>query len=167
MGRKCAKIPCSVFHVMFLEPRIPPNTGNAIRLAAGTGVTLHLVEPLGFDLTEPKLKRAGLDYHDLASMVVHPDLETALASESLASSRVFAFTARATRWFTDVAFEEGDVLLFGPEPTGLPAEVLAHPRVTDQLRIPMLEGRRSLNLANSAAVVTYEAWRQHGFRGAS
>lgn len=152
---------------MFLEPRIPPNTGNAIRMVAGTGATLHLVEPLGFDLSEPQLKRAGLDYHDLASVVVHPDLETALSSEALAGSRVFAFTAHATRWHTDVAFEAGDVLLFGPEPTGLPEEALGHARVTDRLRIPMLAGRRSLNLSNSAAVVTYEAWRQHGFTGAS
>jgi tRNA (cytidine/uridine-2'-O-)-methyltransferase len=155
----------SVFHVMFFEPRIPPNTGNAIRLAAVTGTTLHLVEPLGFDLTEPKLRRAGLDYHDLASMVVHPDLDTALTTDQLAASRVFAFTAQATRWFSDVEFEPDDVLLFGPEPTGLPDEVLAHDRVTDRLRIPMVAGRRSLNLANSAAVVTYEAWRQQGFPG--
>jgi len=151
---------------MFLEPRIPPNTGNAIRMVAGTGATLHLVEPLGFDLAEPRLKRAGLDYHDLASVVVHPDLDAALASAPLASSRVFAFTAHATRWFTDVAFAPGDVLLFGPEPTGLPDDVLAHARVTDRLRIPLVEGRRSLNLSNSAAVVAYEAWRQHGFPGA-
>ena len=155
-----------MFHVMFLEPRIPPNTGNAIRLVANTGATLHLVEPLGFDLSEPKLRRAGLDYHDLASVEVHPDLETALAAEALVSGRVFAFTARATRWYTDVAYEPGDVLLFGPEPTGLDEAVLDHPRVTDRLRIPMLEGRRSLNLANSAAVVMYEAWRQQGFDGA-
>ena len=151
---------------MFLELRIPPNTGNAIRIAAVTGATLHLVEPLGFDLAEPKLKRAGLDYHDLASVVVHPDLDAALASAALASSRVFAFTAHATRWYTDVDFQPGDVLLFGPEPTGLPEEVLSHVRVTERLRIPMLDGRRSLNLANCAAVVTYEAWRQQGFAGA-
>ena len=151
---------------MFLEPRIPPNTGNAIRMAAATGVTLHLVEPLGFDLSEPQLKRAGLDYHDLASVVVHPDLDAALASEGLAASRVHAFTAHATRWHSDVEYEPGDVLLFGPEPTGLSADVLAHARVTDTLRIGMLDGRRSLNLANSAAVVTYEAWRQQGFPGA-
>ena len=150
---------------MFLEPRIPPNTGNAIRMVAATGATLHLVEPLGFDLSEPKLKRAGLDYHDLASVVVHPDLATALSGE-LAGARVFAFTAHATRWHTDVEYEPGDVLLFGPEPTGLPAEALAHDRVTDRLRIPMVPGRRSLNLSNSAAVATYEAWRQHGFPGA-
>ncbi len=150
---------------MFFEPQIPPNTGNAIRMVAGTGATLHLVEPLGFDLSEPKLRRAGLDYHDLASVVVHPDLDTALASPDLARSRVFALTSNATRWFTDVAFGAGDVLLFGPEPTGLPDDVLAHERVTDRLRIPMVAGRRSLNLSNSAAVVAYEAWRQQGFAG--
>ena len=152
--------------MMFVEPRIPPNTGNAIRMVAGTGATLHLVEPLGFDLAEPQLKRAGLDYHDLASVVVHPDLDAALASTALASARVFAFTAHATRWYSQVEFEPGDVLLFGPEPTGLTAEVLSHPRVTDRVRIPMKSGRRSLNLSNSAAVVTYEAWRQQGFSGA-
>lgn len=152
--------------MMFLEPRIPPNTGNAIRMVAGTGATLHLVEPLGFDLSDAKLKRAGLDYHDLASVTVHPSFDAALASEELASSRVFAFTAKATRWHTDVAFRPGDVLLFGPEPTGLPDTALEHPRVDDLIRIPMLEGRRSLNLSNAAAVVTYEAWRQHGFPGA-
>ncbi|PUA79395.1 tRNA (cytidine(34)-2'-O)-methyltransferase [Nocardioides currus] len=155
-----------MFHVMFLEPRIPPNTGNAIRMVAGTGATLHLVEPLGFDLSEPQLRRAGLDYHDLASVVVHPDLDTALAATELAASRVFAFTAHASRWFTDVEFEPGDVFLFGPEPTGLAEAALGHARITERLRIPMVEGRRSLNLSNSAAVVTYEAWRQHGFTGA-
>ena len=149
---------------MFLEPRIPPNTGNAIRMVAATGATLHLVEPLGFDLSEPKLQRARLDYHDLASVVVHPDLDTALGT--LVNMRVFAFTAHAARWHTDVAFQPGDVLLFGPEPTGLSDDVLGHDRVTDRLRIPMVPGRRSLNLANSAAVVSYEAWRQHGFPGA-
>ncbi|WP_243060309.1 tRNA (cytidine(34)-2'-O)-methyltransferase [Nocardioides sp. SR21] len=155
-----------MLHVIFFEPRIPGNTGSAIRMSAVTGTRLHLVEPLGFDLSEAKLKRAGLDYHDLASVAVHPDLDTALASDELAGSRVFAFTAHATRWFTDVEYQPGDALLFGPEPTGLPAEVLGHPRVTDRLRIPMVPGRRSLNLANSAAVATYEAWRQLGFRGA-
>lgn len=152
--------------MMFLEPRIPQNTGAAIRMVAVTGATLHLVEPLGFDLTEPKLKRAGLDYHDLASVVVHPDLDTALTSGALASSRVFAFTAHATRWYTDIEFASDDVLLFGPEPTGLSDEVLSHVRVTERLRIPMVGGRRSLNLSNAAAVVNYEAWRQQGFPGA-
>lgn len=155
-----------MFHVMFLEPRIPPNTGNAIRMVAGTGATLHLVEPLGFELDEPRLRRAGLDYHDLASVVVHPDLDAALSSPALASSRVFALTAHASRWYADVEFRPGDVLLFGPEPTGLPEEALGHARVTERLRIPMVAGRRSLNLSNSAAVVAYEAWRQQGFPGA-
>ena len=148
---------------MFHEPRIPPNTGNAIRLAAATGCELHLVGPLGFDLTEPKLRRAGLDYHDLASVTVHPDLTAAWAA--LTPSRVFAFTAHATASYSDIAYQPGDVLLFGPEPTGLSAEVLADPRVTTQVRIPMLAGRRSLNLANAASIALYEAWRQHGFAG--
>lgn len=148
---------------MFFEPRIPGNTGSAIRMSAVTGTRLHLVEPLGFDLSESKLKRAGLDYHDLATVEVHPDLDTALSGEALAGSRVFAFSAHATRWFTDVEFQPGDVLLFGPEPTGLSEDVLGHERITDRLRIPMVPGRRSLNLASSAAVATYEAWRQLGF----
>ncbi|WP_280179892.1 tRNA (cytidine(34)-2'-O)-methyltransferase [Nocardia cyriacigeorgica] len=147
--------------LMFHEPCIPPNTGNAIRLAAGTGCELHLVEPLGFDLSEPKLRRAGLDYHDLASVTVHPDLAAAWAA--LRPERVFAFTTQASTRFTDVRYQPGDVLLFGTEPTGLPAEVLADPHITDLVRIPMLPGRRSMNLSNSAAVAVYEAWRQHGF----
>lgn len=149
-----------VFHVVFYEPRIPPNTGNAIRMVACTGATLHLVEPLGFELTDAHLRRAGLDYHDLATVVVHPDLDTALAA---VPGRVFAFTGSASRSFADVAYVPGDALLFGPEPTGLPAEVLADPRLTDRLRIPMIPGIRSLNLSNSAAIAVYEAWRQHGY----
>jgi len=152
-----------VFHIAFHEPRIPPNTGNAIRMVAATGAHLHLVEPLGFDLSDAKLRRAGLDYHDLASVTVHPGLEEFLAS--LPDARVLAFTASGTTRYTDVAYEAGDVLLFGPEPTGLTAEVLAHPRVTDRVRLPMLAGRRSLNLSNTAAVAAYEAWRQHDFAG--
>ncbi|WP_343035602.1 tRNA (cytidine(34)-2'-O)-methyltransferase [Isoptericola sediminis] len=151
-------------HVVYFEPRIPGNTGSAIRLAAVTGARLHLVEPLGFDLSEAKLKRAGLDYHDLAVMEVHPSLDAVLGA--LPDARVFAFSTRGTTAYTDVAYETGDVLLFGPEPTGLPEEVLAHPRVTDQLKIPMLPGRRSLNLTNSASIAVYEAWRQRGFDGA-
>ncbi|MEU7769087.1 tRNA (cytidine(34)-2'-O)-methyltransferase [Nocardia sp. NPDC049190] len=152
-----------MFHLMFHEPRIPPNTGNAIRLAAGTGCQLHLIEPLGFDLSAPKLRRAGLDYHDLASVTVHANL--AAAWEALRPERVYAFTTQATTRFTDVAYRENDVLLFGTEPTGLPEEVLTDPHVTDRLRIPMLPGRRSMNLSNAAAVTVYEAWRQLGFPG--
>jgi len=152
-----------VFHIVFVEPRIPPNTGNAIRLSALTGSHLHLVEPLGFTMTDAQLRRAGLDYHDLATVTVHPDLQHLW--DAVLPARVFAFTASATTRFSDVAYLPGDVLMFGPEPTGLPAEVLADLHVTDRLRIPMLPGRRSLNLANSAAVAVYEAWRQHGYAG--
>lgn len=148
---------------MLYSPRIAGNTGAAIRLSAATGAALHLVEPLGFDLSEPKLRRAGLDYHDLAHVVVHSDLDAALGT--LPGSRVLAFTTGATTSYADVTYAEDDVLLFGPEPTGLPDDVLAHPRITGRLRIPMLPGRRSLNLANAAAIAVYEAWRQLGFTG--
>lgn len=150
-----------MFRILFVSPRIAPNTGNAIRMVAGTGCELHLVEPLGFDLSEPKLRRAGLDYHDLASVTVHPSLEAAWAA--LAPERVYAFTAHAERSFADIAYNPGDVLMFGPEPTGLEEATLADPHITEQVRIPMLPGRRSLNLSNAAAVAAYEAWRQNGF----
>jgi tRNA (cytidine/uridine-2'-O-)-methyltransferase len=152
-----------MFNIAFLEPKIPPNTGNAIRMVAATGCTLHLIGPMEFDLSEPQLRRAGLDYHDLANVSVHADLVAAWAL--LGAHRVFAFTAKATRLFTEVDYQPGDVLLFGPEPTGLSDEVLADPRLADRLRIPMLAGRRSLNLANAAAIAAYEAWRQQGFAG--
>lgn len=150
-----------MFRILFHEPRIAGNTGAAIRLAAVTGAELHLVEPLGFDLAESKLRRAGLDYHDLAVMTVHPDLDAALLA--LDAPHVYAFTAHAETVYTDVAYVAGDVLMFGAEPTGLPQSVLDDPRVTDRLRLPMLPGRRSMNLANSASVAVYEAWRQHDF----
>lgn len=151
-----------MFRILFHEPRIAGNTGAAIRLAAVTGAELHLVEPLGFDLEESKLKRAGLDYHDLAVMTVHADLDTALAA--LDAPHVYAFTAAGETAYTDVAYEPGDVLLFGAEPTGLPQHVLDDPRVTARVRLPMLTGRRSMNLANTASVAVYEAWRQQDFR---
>jgi tRNA (cytidine/uridine-2'-O-)-methyltransferase len=154
----------AVFRLLFYSPRIAPNTGNAIRTAAATGCELHLVEPLGFDLSEPKLRRAGLDYHDLASVTVHASLQAAWAA--LAPARVIAFTAHATTVFSDVEYQPGDVLMFGPEPTGLDAATLADPHITQRVRIPMLGGRRSLNLSNAAAIAVYEAWRQHGFTGA-
>lgn len=150
-------------HVIFDNPVIPPNTGNAIRMCAGTGAHLHLVEPLGFDLSEKHLRRAGLDYHDLAEVTVHPHLDACLST--LPTSRVFAFDPRGATRHTDVAYRNGDALLFGTEPTGLPEDHLHHPRVTDLVRIPMVPGRRSMNLSNSAAVATYEAWRQLGFPG--
>ena len=153
-----------MFRLLFYTPRIAPNTGNAIRTAAATGAELHLVEPLGFDLSEPKLRRAGLDYHDLASVTVHPSLQAAW--DALMPARVWAFTAHATTSFADIGYQAGDVLMFGPEPDGLDAATLADAHITQQVRIPMLAGRRSLNLANAAAIAVYEAWRQHGYSGA-
>ncbi|GAC69851.1 tRNA (cytidine(34)-2'-O)-methyltransferase [Gordonia soli] len=153
-----------MFRIMFFEPRIPPNTGNAIRLAANTGCELHLIEPLGFGMSDAQVKRAGLDYHEMATVTVHPDLDAALTS--VAPARVYAFTAHATRFHSDVEYRPGDVLLFGPEPTGLSDEVLARPEITERIRIPMLAGRRSHNLANAASIAIYEAWRQQGFDGA-
>lgn len=152
-----------MLHVVFHEPRIPGNTGNAIRMVSGTGATLHLIEPLGFDLDEAKLRRAGLDYHDLAYVRVHASFDALL--DALPDSRIFAFTTQATRRYTDVDYRDGDALLFGPEPTGLEPAVFGHERVADQVRIPMLPGRRSMNLSNAAAVAAYEAWRVLGFPG--
>ena len=148
-----------MFTLVLYRPEIPPNTGNAIRLAACTGTHLSLVEPLGFSLDDARLRRAGLDYHDLAHVSVHPDLDAALSG----AGRVFAFSTRATIAFTEIAYRAGDTLLFGPESVGLPDEVLLRPDITAQVRIPMLAGRRSLNLANSASIAVYEAWRQNGF----
>ncbi|WP_199432189.1 tRNA (cytidine(34)-2'-O)-methyltransferase [Qaidamihabitans albus] len=152
-----------MFRIVFYRPEIPPNTGNAIRLAANTGCELHLIEPLGFSLESKYVRRAGLDYHDLAHLRVHPDLGTAW--RELAPEHVYAFSTTATRCYTDVSYAEGDVLLFGPESVGLPEEVLRDPIVTDRLRLPMLPTSRSINLTNTASIAVYEAWRQHGFRG--
>lgn len=150
-------------HVIFDNPVIPGNTGNAIRLCANTGAVLHLVEPLGFNFDDKHLKRAGLDYHDLADVQIHPDIEACFAA--LSDARIFAFTTKATSYYQDVAYQDGDALLFGTEPTGLPEAHSHHPKVTDQVRIPMLPSRRSMNLSNSAAVAVFEAWRQMGFAG--
>lgn len=152
-----------MFDILFHTPEIPGNTGNAIRLAAVTGAHLHLVEPLGFDLSDAHLRRAGLDYHDLAVMTVHPDLDSAWAA--LAGRRIFAFSTTARVSYADISYQEGDVLMFGRESVGLPRQVQEDPHVTERVRIPMLPGRRSLNLANSASIAVYEAWRQHGFGG--
>ncbi len=153
-----------MFRVAFVEPRIPPNTGNAIRMVAAVGCELHLIGPLGFDLSDAKLRRAGLDYHDLANVQVHADLSAAWPL--LATGRVFAFTGHATTSFADVSYRAGDTLMFGPEPTGLAPSVLADERVTERVRIPMRPGVRSLNLSNAAAVAVFEAWRQLGYPGA-
>lgn len=151
------------FHILFDQPQIPQNTGNAIRLAACTGATLHLAKPYPFDFTDKNLKRAGLDYHDLAVVKEHESLDAALTQ--LAPARVFAFSSHADTRFTDVDYQPGDVLLFGCESDGLSEEALADLRITQHVRIPMLPGRRSMNLANSASIAAYEAWRQLGFTG--
>jgi tRNA (cytidine/uridine-2'-O-)-methyltransferase len=153
-----------VFRILFHSPEIPGNTGNAIRLAAITGAELHLVEPLGFDFSDAKLRRAGLDYHDLAVVTVHPDLEAAW--KALQPERVFAFTSDGEKSYADIAYLPGDVLLFGQESVGLPEQVKNDPHVTARVRLPMLPSLRSLNLANAASIVVYEAWRQQGFAGA-
>lgn len=150
--------------ILFHSPRIPHNTGATIRLAAITGAHLHLAGPLGFSMDDTHLKRAGLDYHDMANVTVHEDLAAAYAA--LLPARLFAFTSHASVRHTDVAYEQGDVLLFGPEPTGLDPAVLADERVTERVRIPMRAGNRSLNLSNATAIATYEAWRQFDFVGA-
>ena len=152
-----------MFNVVLYEPEIPPNTGNVIRLCANTGSELHLVQPLGFRLDDRELKRAGLDYHEYATLSVHEtwsDCQTALSAQ-----RTFAFSTRTSRRFSEEAFVPGDVFVFGSETRGLPAAVLARFAPDRQLRLPMLPVNRSINLSNAVAVVVYEAWRQNGFAG--
>jgi tRNA (cytidine/uridine-2'-O-)-methyltransferase len=153
-----------MFNVILYQPEIPPNTGNSIRLCANTGAHLHLVEPLGFNLSEPQLKRAGLDYHDLARVTVHPDLPACLAA--LAGKRLFVIETDGTKGYHEARFQQGDCLLFGRETSGLPAAVNSMLPPHERLRIPMRPSNRSLNLSNAVAVVVYEAWRQVGFAGA-
>ena len=154
-----------MFHVVLFRPEIPPNTGNVIRLCANTGVRLHLIRPLGFSLDEPRLRRAGLDYHEWADVRCHDTLEDFL--HAIAPPRLLAFTTRAGRGFAEIAYQPGDALMFGPETSGLPEEVLQSLPDQQRLRIPMRPGNRSLNLSNAVAVVCFEAWRQHGFPGAA
>ena len=152
-----------MFSLILYQPEIPPNTGNIIRLCANTGVGLHLVEPLGFELDEPRLKRAGLDYREFASITTHATLEACL--EMLGKPRTFALSTRGGTRYDQPGFREGDAFLFGPETRGLPDDVLESLPVGQRLRLPMQRGSRSLNLSNAAAVLVYEAWRQVGFDG--
>ncbi len=152
-----------MFAVILYEPEIPPNTGNVIRLCANTGATLHLVEPLGFDLEEKKLRRAGLDYREFVALRTHASLDECLAA--LEWPRLFALSTRNPTRYDQAMFRAGDALLFGPETRGLPGEVLAGLPPEQRLRLPMREGNRSLNLSNAVAVVVYEAWRQLDFAG--
>lgn len=151
----------TVFHIVLFQPEIPPNTGNIIRLSANSGSRLHLIEPLGFDIGEKSLRRAGLDYHQLTHMQVWPSLPACF--DSMQPRRWFALSTRGTQRYDQVQYQSGDMFVFGPETRGLPAELLAQCPSENRLRIPMLPGNRSLNLSNSVAVLVYEAWRQHDF----
>jgi tRNA (cytidine/uridine-2'-O-)-methyltransferase len=155
----------AMFHVILFRPEIPPNTGNLIRLCANAGAMLHLVHPLGFDLSDAQVRRAGLDYHEMTSVREHVDLAACLAA--VTPARLFALTTRATRSVYDARFAAGDAFVFGPETSGLPQAVLDTFAPEMRLKIPMRAGNRSLNLSNAAAVTVYEAWRQLGFEGAS
>jgi len=152
-----------MFSIILYEPEIPPNTGNIMRLAANTGARLHLVEPLGFELDEPRLRRAGLDYREFAEVATHASLPDCL--RSLGEPRVFALSTRCRLRYDQVRYLHGDAFLFGPETRGLPEPVLASLPQGQRLRLPMRPGNRSLNLSNAAAVVVYEAWRQLDFEG--
>lgn len=151
-----------LFHVVLFQPEIPGNTGNVIRLCANTGSALHLIEPLGFEPDDARMRRAGLDYHEYAEMRRHPALDSCLAS--IGSSRVFAFSARASTSFAEPDYQRGDVLLFGPESQGLPAEALNGIPDGRCLRLPMRESSRSLNLSNAVAVAVFEGWRQLAYQ---
>ncbi|HJR75157.1 MAG TPA: tRNA (cytidine(34)-2'-O)-methyltransferase [Luteimonas sp.] len=153
-----------MFDVVLYQPEIPPNTGNVIRLCANTGARLHLIAPLGFELEDKQLKRAGLDYHEYATLRVHDSLDAAL--DAIAPQRLFALSTRNSVRYDEPRFASGDAFLFGPETRGLPDEVLASIPPAQRLRLPMRPGNRSLNLSNAVAVVVFEAWRQLGFEGA-
>lgn len=153
-----------MFDIVFYRPEIPPNTGNAMRLAAVTGSRLHLIEPLGFEMDDARLRRAGMDYRDRAGVSVHPDLDVFRAE--VTPARVLAFTVDADTIYSEYSYHQGDTLLFGPESVGLPDEVKNAEWITELLRIPMVPDVRSINLSNSAAIAVYEAWRQLGFPGA-
>jgi len=153
-----------MFHIVLVQPEIPPNTGNVIRLSANTGCTLHLVEPLGFSMEDRLMRRAGLDYHEYAEVRRHAGWDSFLASERPRPERLFALTTRGTRLVHDVSFSPGDWLVFGSETSGLPETVRTTLAPQQQLRLPMRAGQRSLNLSNAVAVTVFEAWRQNGFR---
>jgi tRNA (cytidine/uridine-2'-O-)-methyltransferase len=153
-----------MFDVVLCQPEIPPNTGNVIRLCANAGARLHLVEPLGFSMEDRLLRRAGLDYHELAEVRVHPDWPACLAA--LAGRRRFALSTRGATLYSEVAFAPGDAFVFGAEAAGLPESLLGDFPAPQRLRLPMRPGNRSLNLSNAVAVVVFEAWRQQGFGGA-
>ena len=148
-------------HIALYEPEIPPNTGNIIRLCANTNSQLHLIEPLGFDMDEKKLRRAGLDYHELTNVHRHKNFEDFLLA--IKGQRLFGLSTKGTKTYCDIQYQKGDCLLFGPETRGLPEAIRNHNNITELLTIPMAKNSRSLNLSNSAAIVNMEAWRQLNF----
>ena len=154
-----------MFHVVLVEPESPPNTGNIIRLCANTGVQLHLIEPLGFPLDDSKMKRAGLDYHDYASMQVHPNWAAFLAKASPDPERMFALTTHGATGYAKLTFRPGDVFVFGSETKGLAVSLRESFPAAQRIRLPMRPDNRSLNLSNAVAVIVFEAWRQNGFAG--
>lgn len=154
-----------MFHIVLVEPEIPPNTGNIIRLAANTGCTLHLIEPLGFSMDDKHMRRAGLDYHEYADLRRHADWSAFLATENPATNRMFALTTRGSRVAHSVNFEPGDWLVFGSETRGLAPELREQFEAEQRIKLPMREGQRSLNLSNAVAVTVFEAWRQNDFGG--
>lgn len=154
-----------MFHVVLVEPEIPPNTGNIIRLCANTGAQLHLIEPLGFPLEDARLRRAGLDYHEYATMKVHKNWEAFVLSEAPDPARMFALTTHGSAPFANVTFQPGDVFVFGSETKGLPSALRDTFPPAQRIRLPMRPNNRSLNLSNAVAVVVFEAWRQNGFTG--
>lgn len=154
-----------MLHVVLFEPEIPPNTGNIIRLCANTGFQLHLVEPLGFDLDEKKVRRAGLDYHEFTRVKLHPSLQACLDSIE-GDGKVYAITTKGSQHYHKAEFKKGDVIVFGPETRGLPMETINSLPPEQRIRIPMQPDSRSMNLSNATAVIVYEAWRQLGFAGA-
>ncbi len=157
----------ALFHVVLVNPEIPPNTGNVIRLCANTGAQLHLIEPLGFPLDDAKMRRAGLDYHEYARMRVHKDWDAFLAAVAPAPARMFAMTTHGSTPFAQLSFQPGDVFVFGSETRGLAPEFRETFPLSQRIRLPMRPGNRSLNLSNTVAVVAYEAWRQNGYDGGS
>jgi tRNA (cytidine/uridine-2'-O-)-methyltransferase len=154
-----------LFHVVLVEPEIPPNTGNIIRLCANTGAQLHLIEPLGFPLDDARMRRAGLDYHEYAAMKVHASWDAWLASEQPDPARMFALTTHGATPFASVTFQPGDVFVFGSETRGLAPQRRDSFPASQRIRLPMRPGNRSVNLSNTVAVVVYEAWRQNGYAG--
>lgn len=154
-----------MLHIVLFQPEIPPNTGNIIRLCANSGMSLHLIRPLGFGLDDKRMRRAGLDYHEWASLQLHDSFEAFV--EQIQPRHCYAISTKGTRHYHEISFEENDAIIMGPETRGLPVDIRQHTSMTECIRIPMIANSRSLNLSNATAIILYEAWRQLGFKGAN